>query len=261
MLYYGMRHANSCTIEQHTAPVLAWCQRIAANTRMLPAVLVLCRLCRCNTIRFFAVVAHSRSTRHHRLRLLRRGASDLLQSVIQIFLLFVIFTSLVGRFEVQQISMEPTFHEGQRVMVSQIGSALPMQFGHTAYAATGSEYTTSVLRRGQVVVFFDDDKETRLIKRLIGLPGDTLEIRDNVVSINGIPLDERYLRDEQGNRVDTTCTQVCGPLTLGDEEYFFMGDNRPSSRDSRHFGPVHADQIVGRVILRYWPLTEFSIDL
>jgi signal peptidase I len=69
-------------------------------------------------------------------------------------------------------------------------------------------------------------------------------------------LEERYLKS-----VTTSCSTYCGPLTLGPDEYFFMGDNRPVSHDSRSFGPIPADQIVGRVILRYWPLNEFSMDL
>jgi signal peptidase I len=95
-----------------------------------------------------------------------------------------------------------------------------------------------------------------LIKRLIGLPGDTLTIRDGGVYLNGAPLMEPYLSGET-----TSCTTYCGPLTLGPDEYFFLGDNRPVSRDSRAFGPIAAEQIVGQVILRYWPPARVGIDL
>jgi signal peptidase I len=189
---------------------------------------------------------------------IRHFIVDVLQSAMQVFLLFIIFTSLIGRFEIRQTSMEPTFHEGQRVMVSQLGSVLPELSGRTAYAATGSERTTSVLRRQQVVVLYDMPKRTGdpLIKRLIALPGETIEIRDGEVLINDKELDEPYI-----NGTFTSCNKYCGPLTLDEEEYFFMGDNRAVSRDSRNFGPVPASQIVGPVVVRYWPLNDFSLDL
>jgi signal peptidase I len=55
------------------------------------------------------------------------------------------------------------------------------------------------------------------------------------------------------------CHAYCGPLTLGEDDYFFMGDNRTGSRDSRNFGPVPGEQIIGRVIMRYWPLNDFAL--
>lgn len=180
-----------------------------------------------------------------------------LQMLAQAFLLFLIISSLIGRFEIEQTSMEPNFHAGQRVVVNQLGGVLHSFSGSTIYAATGSEETPSVLRRGQVLVLYDSlaRENVPLIKRLIGLPGDTIEIRDGAVWINGEVLDEPYIHDLQ-----TDCARHCGPLTLGLEEYYVMGDNRPVSRDSRYFGPVVADQIVGHVFLRYWPVNEFAIN-
>jgi signal peptidase I len=199
-----------------------------------------------------------RPTHPRRPPLVWRALSEIAQAVLQALLIFLIISSLVGRFEIRQTSMEPTFHEGERVMVSQLGSALPSLFGSTAYADGGAASAVSALRRGQVVVFYPDEmgQGDPLIKRLIGLPGDTLAIRDGAVFINNAPLDEPYLA-----HITTSCTTYCGPLTLGPHEYFFMGDNRPVSRDSRAFGPVPAEQIVGQVILRYWPPARIDIDL
>jgi signal peptidase I len=187
----------------------------------------------------------------------RRVVLGLLQSLAQAVLLFFIVSSLIGRFEIEQTSMEPNFHEGQRVVVNQVGSVLHSFSSNTIYAATGSQETPSVLRRGQVLVLYDSlaRDDTPLIKRLIGLPGDTLEIHDGQVWVNGAMLDEPYV-----NGLHTDCARYCGPLTLGPEEYYVMGDNRPVSRDSRYFGPILADQIVGHVFLRYWPFDEFAIN-
>lgn len=199
-----------------------------------------------------------RPTHPRRPPLFWRVLSDTAQAALQALLIFLIISSLIGRFEIRQTSMEPNFHEGERVMVNQLGSALPAIFGSTAYAESGAASHASRLRRGQVVVFYPAamGQGDPLIKRLIGLPGDTLAIRDGVVYLNDAPLMEPYL-----SGVTTSCTSYCGPLTLGPDEYFFLGDNRPVSRDSRAFGPVHADQIVGQVLLRYWPPARIGTDL
>jgi signal peptidase I len=199
-----------------------------------------------------------RPTHPRRPPLLWRALSDLAQAALQALLIFLIISSLIGRFEIRQTSMEPNFHEGERVMVSQLGSALPAIFGSPAYADGGVASHATSLQRGQVVVFYPAamGQGDPLIKRLIGVPGDTITIRDGGVYLNGAPLMEPYL-----SGMTTSCTTYCGPLTLGPDEYFFLGDNRPVSRDSRAFGPISAEQIVGQVLLRYWPPARIGTDL
>jgi len=186
----------------------------------------------------------------------RRAFASIVETAVQTLLLFLILSSLVGRFEIQQTSMEPTFHEGQRVVVSQLSHALPSWMDRTVHAANNPAQAAFGLKRGHVVVFYDqaDHEDPPLIKRLIGLPGETIEIRNSAVFINGKRLHEPYLQN-----VPTMCHAYCGPLTLGEDDYFFMGDNRMGSRDSRNFGPVPGEQIVGRVIMRYWPLNDFAL--
>ncbi len=180
---------------------------------------------------------------------------NILETILQALLLFIIVTSLIGRFEIHQTSMEPNFHEGQRVIVSQIDRALPDWVVRTTHAAHTDGDTTLGLKRGHIVVFYDTPQsEIPLIKRLIAIPGDTIHIRGGQVWVNGQALPEPYLHG-----VTTACHTYCGPRTLGPDEYFFMGDNRPGSRDSRSFGPIPAQQIIGRVIVRYWPLDQFTL--
>ena len=111
------------------------------------------------------------------------------------------------------------------------------------------------LKRGQVTVLYPNaqHEEPPLIKRVIGLPGETITITNGQVQINGQPIDEPYL-----NSLSTQCAQNC-TVTLGPGQYFVLGDNRSNSLDSRSFGPVSADNIIGQVVLRYWPLDKLEI--
>lgn len=183
----------------------------------------------------------------------RREIVDLLRVIAQALLLFLILSALIGRFEIHQISMEPNFHEGQRVIVSRLDS-LWASFASTAHAADQRSGSPFAAKRGQIVIFNPLNHEgDPLIKRVIGTPGDTFEIRDGRVRINGQVIDEPYLHG-----IETQCSTHCGPTTLGPDMYFVMGDNRPNSLDSRMFGPVPAGEIIGRVVLRYWPPDQIA---
>jgi signal peptidase I len=191
---------------------------------------------------------------NHR-RVAQRAFAGIFETIIETILLFCIISSLVGHFEIQQSSMEPSFYEGQRVVVSQLESALPAWVSRTAHATGDRGGAVFGLKRGDVVVFYDtpDRQGIPLIKRVIGVPGDTLTIRSGAVLIDNLAIDEPYVHG-----LPTSCNRHCGPLTLEADEYFLMGDNRLGSRDSRSFGPVSASQMIGRVILRYWPLDQFG---
>ena len=108
--------------------------------------------------------------------------------------------------------------------------------------------------RGDIALFENQQSGADpLIKRVVGLPGDRLALRDGDVYINGAPLEEPYLkRDACKPGRPKTCS--FGPVTVPQGHYFMMGDNRANSLDSRFFGPVPKDDILGEALVRFWPL-------
>lgn len=142
-------------------------------------------------------------------------------------------------------SMEPTLHQNNRVLVNK----LSYRFGEP--------------ERGDIIVF---DRQTRaesggkvlhddLIKRVIGLPGESVEIKDCRLLIDGKVSPEPYLVDEDGNGPGCSGGDFAA-IDVPDGEYFVLGDNRPQSSDSRAFGTVHEDDIVGRAFVLVWPLSK-----
>jgi signal peptidase I len=181
----------------------------------------------------------------------RRAVREIIETALVAALLYVLVSAAFGRFEIQQVSMEPTFHAGQRVIVIRWERLLAPIWAEIARAEDGQTSAPFAFKRGQVVVFYPDSLHdgTPLVKRVIGVPGDEVAIARGQVWINGQRLDEPYVHG-----LPTDCTRFCGPRVLGPDQYYMMGDNRPQSGDSRSFGPVAEDEIIGRVVLRYWPL-------
>ena len=141
---------------------------------------------------------------------------------------------VIQPFRVSGESMETTFRHGEYLIVDQI-----------SYRFTEPSY-------GEVIVFrYPENPSQHFIKRLIGLPGDTIEINDSVVSVNGVELDEPYARTIE-------------PLynfksELDTNEYFVLGDNRNHSSDSRNWGALSKDKIVGRALVRLFPLNNINL--
>lgn len=159
-------------------------------------------------------------------RLLREVVETLLMAGVML----VVLLAVVRNYKIEGTSMSPTLAPAEYILVSKV-----------AYAAFGDP------ERGDVVVFLDWNNAQDYIKRVIGLPGETVDVHDGAVWINGRALDEPYL-----NGVPTNGGS--GPLTLGPDEYFVLGDNRGNSSDSRMQGPLPRDHIIGRAWLTYWPL-------
>jgi len=155
--------------------------------------------------------------------------------------LIVIVLILVGVFFVQPVvvdgsSMVPQLHDGERLLVNKFVyyKVQSVSWGH--------------LERGDIVVFwFPDDPDKSYVKRLIGLPGETVEVRDGRVYINDNLLPESYL-DEEHNRSKPTFPST----KVKSHTYYVMGDNRDDSADSRYWGLVPEKYIYGRAFFRYW---------
>jgi len=174
-----------------------------------------------------------------RPNLRRRGFMyEILETLVLIIAIYALVDLASARFYVDGPSMEPSFVTGQRVIVSRVN------------------YLLGQPERGEIIVFDSPDRPTidpPLIKRLIGMPGETVEIRDSLVYINGVQLDEPYINEP--------CTRNCEDRTweLGPDEYFVMGDNRNRSRDSRSFGPVKHSHLIGEALVRYWPPADWGL--
>lgn len=160
--------------------------------------------------------------------------------VFSLIIILPIRYFLIQPFYVKGASMEPTFSNHDYLIVNEIG------------------YRLDDPRRGDVVIFkYPNDQRQYFIKRIIGLPSERVEVKDNQVFVynnefpNGVEINEEYLNSDDIRKNANT--------TLNENEYFVLGDNRNNSFDSRFFGAVSKDLIIGKVWLRGWPFNEVKI--
>ena len=184
---------------------------------------------------------------------MRALVRELIETVILALTIFVILQFSVQNFRVEGPSMEPTLKQGQHLLVNKlvflrfdVGDLLAL-LPFISDDRPEPTYAFHAPRRGDVIIFrFPGDPSRDFVKRVIGIPGDTVEIRRGEVFVNGVSLDEPYVvnRDTGNER----------PFNVDEDTYYVLGDNRRSSLDSRDWGTVPAENIVGRGWLRYWPL-------
>lgn len=167
---------------------------------------------------------------------------------IGVIIFAIIRTFFFSNYEVEGKSMMPTLQDGNKLVVNKIG------------------YQIGDLHRFDVIVFHKN-KEEDFVKRIIGLPGDTIEYRDDHLYINGNLVEEpfldKYRKKYAGSRLTGDFTLNEPPTNaekVPDGKIFVMGDNRRGSWDSRHFGFVDINQVVGKVNLRYWPLDDVDVS-
>ena len=179
-----------------------------------------------------------KSPEHKRSQAIERSTNPVIEGLqtlgLSIVLALGIRTFVAEARYIPSGSMEPTLEINDRLVVEKIS------------------YYFSPPERGDIVVFWPPDnlfpegeRRDAFIKRVIGLPGDDVEITDGTVFIDGVPLDEDYIKAEP--------TYVWGPETVPEGAYLVLGDNRNSSYDSHSWGFVPEDNIIGKAVVRFWP--------
>jgi signal peptidase I len=164
---------------------------------------------------------------------LMRILSDLIETLVLAALLFFTINVISARIRVDGFSMEPTLHNDEYVMVDKV------------------TYRFRAPQRGDVIVFhFPRDPSQEYIKRVIGLPGDTIDSHDGRLYVNGQAIREPYLAARMAYQ---------GSWKVSQDEFFVLGDNRNNSSDSHSWGSVPYDYVVGKAILVYWPPERWSI--
>ena len=188
-------------------------------------------------------------------------AWELLQTIVLTLAIFLGVRSVVQNFRVEGASMEPTLETGQYLLISKasyfhVDGTFLERFLPTTHQGS-AEYLFSGPQRGDIVVFrapTQPDKD--FIKRVIGLPGDTVLIKNGTVFVNGEALNEPYIH------YPATYTYPFDgqPKQIPDGFYFVLGDNRPNSSDSHLGWNVPVDNLVGRAWISYWPPTDWGLE-
>jgi signal peptidase I len=173
---------------------------------------------------------------------------EIVETLVLTLIIFLVIQNFVAQpYQVQQQSMERTLEPQQYVLVDKL---TPRWDGYD---------------RGEIIVFtppedWSQENGTPFIKRVIAVGGDSVEVReDGFVYINDVRLDEPYVYAVDGVPQPTTTSPDRDRWVVPDGELFVMGDHRSSSADSRAFGPIPVDAVIGRAWLRYWPFDTFGI--
>lgn len=163
----------------------------------------------------------------------RRALVEILQTLLLAVLLYFAIDAVFARVRVVNISMQPTFVEGDVLLVNKLA------------------YKLGKLHTGDVVIFHNpNDVEEDYIKRLIGKPGDVVRVEGGVVFVNGIPLEEDYIADPP---------YYTGEWLVPQGFVFVLGDNRNQSSDSHSWGYVPLEDLVGKALVVYWPLDAVKV--
>ncbi|RLC63748.1 MAG: signal peptidase I [Chloroflexi bacterium] len=159
---------------------------------------------------------------------------EILGLILLAVAIFLLLQVVFPRFEVVGSSMEPNLHDGQRLLVNK------------------AVYFFREPEAGEVIVFQPpNNRRTDYIKRIIALPGDTVEVKAGVVYVNGSPLDEPYIKDQP--------SYTLGPQKIPEDSYFVLGDNRNNSNDSHNGWTVPRQNIVGKAWISIWPPGQWGV--
>lgn len=166
---------------------------------------------------------------------------DFLQGIVAIAAIMVmIYLFIMSPQEISGSSMTPTFTNGEYILTNKV------------------LYRFTLPKRGDVVIFKSPkNKDVDYIKRVIGLPGETIRLEGGMFYINDVPLIEHY--DYNKPVFGESYMHEGDEIVIPEGQYFLIGDNRPGSSDSREFGPVPLEDFIGKAFLRYWPTTKTGL--
>jgi signal peptidase I len=157
---------------------------------------------------------------------------EIVETLLLTFFIFWLVNGLIGRYRIDGSSMNPTLLDGEYLIINNLS------------------YYLDEPQRGDVIVFLHPNNDLNLIKRVIGLPGDTVEVSNNQVIVNGVVLDEPYIKAEPTYN---------GRWEVPEDNYFVLGDNRNNSSDSHSWSYLPEENIIGKAEVIYWPPQDWII--
>lgn len=186
---------------------------------------------------------------------------EIIKPTILAMLLFSAIKVIIGTDYIEGASMRPTLKQGNYVLVNKLAYLhIPISGGSAHTDAKEISPSPSNIfpfdppNRGEVIVFKSpSDISKNFVKRVIGVPGDTVEIHGGRVFVNGAQLDEPYIKDTE------RIADNMPPFKVPAKEFFVLGDNRRASSDSRQWGAVPLENVRGRVWIRYWPFSDIRV--
>jgi signal peptidase I len=162
--------------------------------------------------------------------------------IVSLIIIFVVRSFIIQPFFVKGSSMEPNFEDGDYLIVNEIG------------------YRLEEPKRGDVIIFrYPNDPSEYFIKRIIGLPGETIQISDGAITIFNAEHPEGFVLDESRYLLDSVVTTGSDLEELGEGEYYVLGDNRGASSDSRRWGVLEKKYIIGKAWVRAWPFDSITV--
>ena len=195
----------------------------------------------------------------HPARLSRLGTAfrEIVETLLLALFIYLTVRAVVQNFKVEGSSMDPTLHHAQYLLVNK-AAYMTVDLSQLASRAPALSVLSQVKvtpfgrpKRGDIVVFrYPRDPSRDFIKRVVALPGETVEIKAGQVYVNNLRLEEPYILDNP--------TYSKEPTVVLSDQYFVLGDNRNNSSDSHVWGPVPIENVIGKAWLTYWPIKDWG---
>jgi signal peptidase I len=185
---------------------------------------------------------------------LGRGLWEIIQILVLALLMVMVIRNFIHNYRIDGISMEPNFHDREFLIVNRFAycPGIHVEIPVVNLSLLDKTWCARTPNRGDVIIFrYPRDPSRDFIKRVIGLPGETVEVISGEVYINGELMPEPFGPNPGSYNAP--------PLTVGPDEVYVMGDNRNNSSDSHLWGPLKLDLIIGKALVAYWPPKDWAI--